>query len=161
MDGLRDDAHAGRAASAGGRDSREERRAARRAVGAYHESELGKLLEHVRNGFARYDAGEIDAFDLDDLIHRYHRSTQKLWSFSTGSPAQIARMLDCPSRTRKPRKQAKLRAPDLLDRTQEVAGSSPASSTAEIAHHYWVLCPGRARPLAVNFITPLEYPVGA
>jgi hypothetical protein len=45
-----------------------ERRAARQAVGAYHEAEPAKLLEHVRDGFARYDAGEIDAFDLDDRI---------------------------------------------------------------------------------------------
>jgi hypothetical protein len=27
------------------------------------------------------DAGTIDPFDLDDLIHRYKRSAQKLWSF--------------------------------------------------------------------------------
>jgi hypothetical protein len=42
---------------------------------------LRVLLEHVRDGFRRLDAGEIGAFDLDDLIHHYERSTQKLWSF--------------------------------------------------------------------------------
>jgi hypothetical protein len=68
------------------------RRAARRAVGAYHEEELGKLLERVRDGFARYDAGEIDAFDLDGLIHQYKRAAQKLWSFCTGSAEQVAGM---------------------------------------------------------------------
>lgn len=33
----------------------------------------------MREGLARCDAGEIDAFELDDLIHRYKRATQKLW----------------------------------------------------------------------------------
>jgi hypothetical protein len=37
---------------------------------------------------------KIDAFDLDDLIHRYKRSAQKLWSFCTGSSEHVARMLD-------------------------------------------------------------------
>lgn len=39
------------------------------------------LLEHVRDGFARLDAGELDAFDLDDLIHHYKRSARELWKF--------------------------------------------------------------------------------
>jgi hypothetical protein len=57
------------------------RRAARQLVGEYHEQELARLLEHVRDGFARFDAGEIDAFELDDLIHRYKRSARELWKF--------------------------------------------------------------------------------
>jgi hypothetical protein len=60
--------------------SKAERRAARAAVGAYHEAELSRLLEHVREGLERYDAGEIDAFELDELIHHYKRATQRLWS---------------------------------------------------------------------------------
>jgi hypothetical protein len=94
MDDVRDDTGATHATPVGARGSKAERRAARQAVGAYHESELGKLLEHVRDGFAQYAAGEIDAFDLDDLIHRYKRSAQKLWSFCTGSSEHVARMLD-------------------------------------------------------------------
>ena len=45
------------------------------------------LLEHVRAGFARLDGGEIDAFELDELIHRYKRSARELWKFcgQTGS----------------------------------------------------------------------------
>jgi hypothetical protein len=73
------------------------RRAAGAAVGAYHEADIARLLEHVRDGIARYDAGEIDAFELDDLIHRYKRATQKLWTFCSGGGSQIystARMLE-------------------------------------------------------------------
>jgi len=69
--------------------SKAERRAARDAVGAYHEAELARLLERVREGLARYDAGEIDAFELDELIHHYKRATQKLWSFCTGGGAHV------------------------------------------------------------------------
>ena len=77
--------------------SKAERRAARAAVGAYHAAELARLIEHVREGLVRYDAGEIDAFELDDLIHRYKRATQKLWTFCTGGGAHVystARTLD-------------------------------------------------------------------
>ena len=73
-----------------------ERRAARDFIGRYHEEQLGVLLEHVREGFARLDAGEMDAFELDELIHRYKRSTQELWKFcgQTGSGwLSAARML--------------------------------------------------------------------
>ena len=69
--------------------SKAERRAARDAVGAYHEAELARLLEHVREGLERYDAGEIDAFELDELIHHYQRATQKLWSFRVGGGAHV------------------------------------------------------------------------
>jgi hypothetical protein len=69
--------------------SKAERRAARAAIGAYHEAELARLIDHVREGLERYDAGEIDAFELDELIHHYKRATQKLWSFCTGGGAHV------------------------------------------------------------------------
>lgn len=69
--------------------SKAERRAARATVAAYHETEVSKLIERLRAGLARYDAGEIDAFELDDLVHHYKRASQKLWSFCTGSGGQI------------------------------------------------------------------------
>jgi hypothetical protein len=66
---------------------RARRRAARELIGAYHEEQLRGLLEHVRDGFTRLDGGEIDAFALDELIHRYKRSARELWKFcgSSGS----------------------------------------------------------------------------
>ncbi|MGH3025918.1 MAG: hypothetical protein ACRDLR_05695 [Gaiellaceae bacterium] len=68
-------------------NERERRRAARALIGEYHETQLRKLLDHVRDGFHRLDAGDINPFDLDELIHHYKRSAQKLWSFcgSSGS----------------------------------------------------------------------------
>lgn len=64
------------------------RQAARAVVAAYHQQELGRLLDHVREGFVRLDAGEIDEFELDDLIHRYKRAAAKLWSFCGSSGGQ-------------------------------------------------------------------------
>lgn len=70
---------------------RARRRAARQIVGEYHEQQLRELLERVREGFARLDRGEIDPFELDDLIHRYKRAAQKLWSFCGSSGADWER----------------------------------------------------------------------
>jgi hypothetical protein len=64
------------------------RREARAIVGAYHQEQLRVLLEHVRDGFAQLDAGEIDEFDLDDIIHRYQGAARKLWSFCGSSGSQ-------------------------------------------------------------------------
>lgn len=65
------------------------RRAARATVGEYHAARLAELIEHVREALARYDAGEIDAFDLDNVIHHYKRATQELWKFCVGGGAHV------------------------------------------------------------------------
>lgn len=67
---------------------RSRRREAREVIGAYHEQQLRGLLENVREGFARLDAGEIDAFELDDLVHRYKRAANELWKFCGSSGSQ-------------------------------------------------------------------------
>lgn len=68
-------------------EDKAERQAARELVGTYHRTELHKLLDHVREGFVRLDSGEIDEFELDQLIHQYKKAATKLWSFcgSSGS----------------------------------------------------------------------------
>ena len=65
-----------------------DRRAAWEFIAAYHQTELRALLEHVRAGLAQLDAGEIDEFDLDDLIHHYKRSAAELWKFCGSSGGQ-------------------------------------------------------------------------
>jgi len=64
---------------------RAERRPARRTIGVYHEQQLLALLEHIRAGFAQLDASQIDAFELDEPIHRYKRSARELWKFCSQS----------------------------------------------------------------------------
>jgi hypothetical protein len=48
--------------SQGVQSEKAQRRAAREVVGAYHQEELLRLLEHVRDGFVRLDAGDIVVF---------------------------------------------------------------------------------------------------
>jgi hypothetical protein len=62
-------------------DDRAERRAARETIRSYHEEELRLLLEPVRDALGRLDTGEFDAFEVDELIHRYERSARELWKF--------------------------------------------------------------------------------
>ena len=68
------------------------RRAAAEVVGSYHEQELGKLLEHVREALARWDADEIDAFEVDSVIHRYKECARRLWNFCTVGGSQLERL---------------------------------------------------------------------
>lgn len=69
-------------------EEKAKRRAARELIGAYHQEQLRALLEHVRDGFAQLDAGQIDEFDLDDLIHRYKRAAADLWKFCGNTGGQ-------------------------------------------------------------------------
>jgi hypothetical protein len=81
----------GRDASDDQAGERARRRAARKVIDAYHDEQLRALLERVRDGFARFDAGEIDAFELDDVIHRYKRSARELWKFCGSSGSEWER----------------------------------------------------------------------
>ena len=74
-----------------------QRRAAIALLATYHEAQLADLIEHVRDGLARYDAGEIDAFELDAVMHRYQRAARELWKFCSVSGAHalsVARLLE-------------------------------------------------------------------
>src|SRR5262245_63951969 len=74
-----------------GRSSSEKarRRADQALLVGYHEARLAELLEHLRAGFAEYDAGRVDAFELDALVHRYTRAARELWTFCAVSGAQV------------------------------------------------------------------------
>jgi hypothetical protein len=71
---------------------REQRRADVARVTTYHEAQLAKLLRRLQEGFRRFEAGEINAFKLDELIHHYKRAARELWKFSgdlSGSSVRI------------------------------------------------------------------------
>jgi hypothetical protein len=75
-------------------DGRAERRAAAELVGRYHQDQLRLLLDHVRAGFGRLDAGEIDVFDMDDLVFHYKRSAAELWKFCSASGSRAVHAAD-------------------------------------------------------------------
>jgi hypothetical protein len=56
-----------------------------RLIGTYHQQQLRKLLHKLRAGFDRLDDGVIDAFDLDEMIQHYERSTGELRRFCGSS----------------------------------------------------------------------------
>ena len=45
-----------------------------------HDRDLRKALGERREQFDRWDRGEIDSIDLNDLVHRYHQDTaREIW----------------------------------------------------------------------------------
>lgn len=61
--------------------------AARTRVASYHEDQLSIVVAHVRSALGRLDAGDIDVFEFDDVVHQYKKAAQKLWSFCGGTSA--------------------------------------------------------------------------
>lgn len=65
------------------------RKAARAAVAAYHEARLLEMQDRVRDALARSDAGELDAFEVDEVIHRYTCAARDLWKTCAMSPSNV------------------------------------------------------------------------
>lgn len=61
--------------------SKSERRAAREAVAHYHEARLAELVQRVGEAVDRHRAGELDAFEVDQVIFQYSRAAKELWKF--------------------------------------------------------------------------------
>lgn len=66
-----------------------ERRAARAEVSAYHQAELAKLVARVGDAIDRHRAGELDAYDVDEVLHHYSRSAKELWKFCNLGTVEI------------------------------------------------------------------------
>lgn len=74
--------------------SKSERRAARASIAAYHEEQLGGLIGFAKSAIERFDAGELGAFDVDDVIFQYSRAAKELWKFcNLGNPEITARVI--------------------------------------------------------------------
>ncbi|CAI9419582.1 hypothetical protein [Nocardioides sp. T2.26MG-1] len=69
------------------------RQAARERVAAYHESQLGQLIEHVAKSADRFRAGELDAFETDEVIFQYTRAAKELWKFCNQSDVEFTASL--------------------------------------------------------------------
>src|SRR6476620_10005916 len=56
------------------------KRLVREWAGIAHHRELRKALSELRVQFDRWERGEIDAFELNDLVHRFHQdSSREIW----------------------------------------------------------------------------------
>lgn len=70
--------------------TKSERRAARESVAAYHQEQLGELILHVERAIERFRSGEIDAFDVDEVMFQYSRAAKELWKFCNLGHVEIA-----------------------------------------------------------------------
>jgi len=61
--------------------TKSERQAAREAIAAYHEARLAERIRHVGEAVDRFRAGELDAFETDQIIFQYSRAAKELWKF--------------------------------------------------------------------------------
>jgi hypothetical protein len=67
-----------------------ERRVARSVVAEYHQAELGDLVARVGEAVDRYRAGELDAFDVDQVLFQYSRAAKELWKYCNYLQPEIA-----------------------------------------------------------------------
>lgn len=59
-----------------------ERKELRRLAEMAYERELAKALEALEESFRQWKKGKITAFELSDLIHKFHNGPARdLWSF--------------------------------------------------------------------------------
>ncbi|WP_097188173.1 hypothetical protein [Ornithinimicrobium cerasi] len=73
--------------------SKSERRAASEDVAAYHEAELAKLVARVGEAIDGFRAGQMDAFDVDQVLHQYSRSAKELWKFCNRGSVELSASL--------------------------------------------------------------------
>jgi hypothetical protein len=59
-------------------------------VAAYHEEQLGELVRHVRLALDGFQSGELDAFEVDELIFQYSRAAKELWKFCNLGDIEIS-----------------------------------------------------------------------
>ena len=56
------------------------KRLVREWAGIAHDRDLRKALGELRVQFDRWDRGEIDAFELNDFVHRFHNDiSREIW----------------------------------------------------------------------------------
>lgn len=60
-----------------------ERKEARARIDQYYQKKLAELQKYIYESFEEFCAGKMNVFELDRIIHIYHRQSQELFSFIT------------------------------------------------------------------------------
>ena len=58
-------------------------------VAAYHAAKLAELLAHVAEAIDRFRSGELEAFDVDEVLFQYSRAAKELWKFCNIGNVQV------------------------------------------------------------------------
>jgi hypothetical protein len=74
--------------------TKSERRAARESIAGYHEARLAELVERVAEAVDRFRAGQLRAFEVDEVMFQYSRAAKELWKFcNLGNVEVTARVI--------------------------------------------------------------------
>jgi hypothetical protein len=60
-----------------------ERKEARARIDQYYQKKLAELQKYIYESFREFYAGKMNVFELDRIIHIYHKQSQELFSFIT------------------------------------------------------------------------------
>lgn len=58
-----------------------ERAIAREQIGRYYAKKLASLQQHLFESLEKRRTGELDPFEVDEYIHRYHKQSQELYVY--------------------------------------------------------------------------------
>jgi len=70
--------------------AKSDRQAASEAVVKYHENQLASLQEHVGAVLECFRNGELDAFEVDQVLFQYSRAAKELWKFCNFGDPEFA-----------------------------------------------------------------------
>lgn len=56
----------------------------------YHEIQMAALVERVGSAIDRFRGGQLDAFDVDQVLFQYSRAAKELWNFCNLGDAELA-----------------------------------------------------------------------
>jgi hypothetical protein len=59
-------------------------------LAAYHETQLASLVHRVGIAVDRFRGGELDAFDVDQILLQYSRAAKELWKFCNLGDTELA-----------------------------------------------------------------------
>ncbi len=59
-------------------------------VAEYHEAELGVLVARVGEAVDAHRAGDLDAFEVDQVLFQYSRAARELWKFCNHLQVEMA-----------------------------------------------------------------------
>ena len=58
-------------------------------MASYHELNLAGLVAHVAEATDRFRNGELNAFDVDEVLFQYSRAAKELWKFCNMSDVEL------------------------------------------------------------------------
>jgi hypothetical protein len=77
------------------RNNKQIRRLMREYAATAHELELRRALEPLADAFRAWERGELDSFEIETLIHRFHQGAAReiyAW-YATGPEPAVARAI--------------------------------------------------------------------